>query len=66
LSLFHEQGKIEEIEHQKDGVVINGSIPARYLSLYEPFFIMETKTGEKTPEEDEENSFLNEIDADEG
>ena len=66
LSLFHEQGKIEEIEHQKDGVVIYGSIPARYLSLYEPFFIIETKGGKKPPKDDEENLISNEIDADEG
>jgi len=65
LSLFHEQGKIVQIQHKKDGVVIYGSIPARYLSLFEPFFIIETNPLKIEYEGDEANSFLSEVDPDE-
>ena len=39
LSLLHEQGKIEEIQHQEDGAFVQGRVPVRFLSLFEPFFI---------------------------
>ena len=39
LSLLHEQGKIEEIQHQEDGAFVQGRVPIRFLSLFEPFFI---------------------------
>ncbi len=39
ISLMHEQGKVESSDHQKNGVVVNGSIPVRHLPLYEPYFI---------------------------
>ena len=38
ISLFHEQGNIENISHKKGGVQIEGKIPVRYVSLYERYF----------------------------
>ncbi len=38
ISIFHEQGKIEEISHKKGGVIIDGKIPVRYVSVFEPYF----------------------------
>ncbi|MBW6474732.1 MAG: GTPase HflX [Anaerolineaceae bacterium] len=38
ISIFHEQGKIETISHKKGGVMIEGKMPARYVSLFEHYF----------------------------
>lgn len=38
ISLFHEQGVIQESMHKKGGVVIIGKIPTRYLTSFEPYF----------------------------
>lgn len=38
ISLFHEQGKIENLTHTKRGVEIEGKIPMRYLSSFENYF----------------------------
>ncbi len=38
ISIFHEHGKIEDLINKKGGVEIIGSVPARYVSLYERFF----------------------------
>jgi GTP-binding protein HflX len=38
ISIFHEQGKIENISHKKGGVMIEGKIPMRYVSLFEHYF----------------------------
>jgi GTPase len=45
ISLFHEQGQVVRIEHGRGGVLINGQIPIRLLTRYQPF--MNTK---ETPE----------------
>jgi GTPase len=37
ISLFHEQGHIERIEHSRKGVFIQGLIPGRLLARYAPF-----------------------------
>jgi GTPase len=41
ISMFHEQGQITSIEHGRGGVLINGQIPIRLLTRYQPF--MNTK-----------------------
>jgi GTP-binding protein HflX len=38
ISIFHEQGKIEKISHKKGGVLIEGKIPVRYVSVFEHYF----------------------------
>jgi GTPase len=37
ISLFHEQGQVERIEHGKGGVVIAGVIPGRLLGRYQAY-----------------------------
>jgi GTP-binding protein HflX len=37
ISLFHEQGQVERIEHGKGGVVIAGVIPGRLLARYQAY-----------------------------
>ena len=38
ISVFHETGKIDELKNLADGVYIDGSIPGRFFSEFEPFF----------------------------
>jgi GTP-binding protein HflX len=53
ISLFHEQGQVEHIEHTRKGVFIQGLIPGRLLARFKPFAALEP---EKNPveEQDEE------------
>ena len=37
ISLFHEQGQVEHIEHTRKGVFIQGQIPGRLLARYNDF-----------------------------
>jgi GTPase len=37
ISLFHEQGQVVRIEHGRGGVLINGQIPVRLLTRFQPF-----------------------------
>lgn len=39
ISLMYEQGKVESSVHKGEGMLIEGSVPVRLLSLYEPFFL---------------------------
>jgi len=39
ISMFHEQGLINRIEHMEDGVKIQGKIPGRYLSVFSDYVI---------------------------
>jgi len=45
ISLFHEQGQVERIEHTRKGVFIQGLIPGRLLARYSPFI----NNGQETP-----------------
>jgi GTP-binding protein HflX len=38
ISIFHDHGKIEELNNKKNGVEIVGSLPSRYISLFESYF----------------------------
>ncbi|MEJ5201669.1 MAG: GTPase HflX [Anaerolineales bacterium] len=38
ISLFHEQGQVEQVEHGRGGVTIQGQIPGRLLTRFRPFF----------------------------
>jgi len=44
ISLIHEQGKMEKIEHLEDGAIIEARVPVRFLSIYEPFFTKPSST----------------------
>ena len=51
LSIFHEHGVIENLTHKKKSVWIEGSIPAGYLSLFEPFFVDNFSGAEENEDE---------------
>lgn len=38
ISIFHDQGRVDRIEHGVKGVSIQGNIPGRLYSRFEPFF----------------------------
>ncbi len=50
ISLFHENGQVERIEHVRGGVLMEGRVPAR---LAAQFAHWEVKEGEKQAEEEE-------------
>ncbi|MCL4560248.1 MAG: GTPase HflX [Chloroflexi bacterium] len=37
ISLFHEQGQVERVEHGRGGVLMEGMIPGRLMSRFQPF-----------------------------
>lgn len=37
ISLFHDQGQVELVEHGQSGVIIQGRLPGRLLARYRPF-----------------------------
>ena len=45
ISLFHDQGRVERLEHSRGGVVIEGSVPGRLLARFRPYVM-----GEELPE----------------
>lgn len=38
ISLFHELGQVERIEHERGGVIMQGRIPGRLLAQFSPFY----------------------------
>lgn len=52
ISLFHEQGHIERIEHNRKGEFIQGQIPGRLLARYAPFVADAPPAEESFLEED--------------
>lgn len=52
ISLFHEQGHVERIDHTRKGVFIQGQLPGRLLARFTPFFRSEPEPdNEVHPEE---------------
>ena len=49
ISLFHDQGQVETVEHGRGGVVIEGNLPGRLLARYQPYLMIEP---EQTSEDD--------------
>jgi len=45
ISLFHDQGRVQKIEHGRGGVTIQGQIPGRLMARFQAY----TKTEKKTP-----------------
>lgn len=39
VSMFHEKGHVEKIEHEEAGVRISGSLPVQLLSFFEEYFV---------------------------
>jgi GTP-binding protein HflX len=50
ISLFHEFGQVERLEHGRKGVLLQGRIPGRLLAQFKPWHV---KPGEKEREEDD-------------
>jgi GTPase len=50
ISLFHEVGQVERLEHGRKGVLMQGRIPARLLAQFTPW---QVKAGEKQKEQED-------------
>jgi len=55
ISLFHELGQVELVEHERGGVVIQGRIPGRLLAQFAPWMSGQQKQARAVPLEDEEH-----------
>jgi GTP-binding protein HflX len=57
ISMFHELGQVERVEHERGGIAIEGKLPGRLIARFQPFFVgAETPPveGENDEEEDDE------------
>jgi GTP-binding protein HflX len=59
ISLFHELGQVERVEHERGGVVMQGKIPGRLLAQYASWHITQN-TAEQSPDLEDEESDLEE------
>jgi GTP-binding protein HflX len=52
ISLFHEFGQVERLEHGRKGVLMQGRIPGRLVAQFKPWQIKpsEKEKEEETPE----------------
>jgi GTP-binding protein HflX len=50
ISLFHEFGQVEQMEHGRKGVLMKGRIPGRLVAQFKPWQI---KPGEKEKEQED-------------
>lgn len=55
ISLYHELGQVERVEHERGGVVIHGSVPGRLLAQFAPWKIKsnESRARDETPDPEE-------------
>ena len=51
ISLFHEMGQVEFIEHERGGVHMQGRIPGRLLASFSPWLALNKETDPNTDEE---------------
>lgn len=54
ISLYHELGQVDRVEHERGGVVIHGSLPGRLLAQFAPWRIKANGSGLQIPEEETE------------
>jgi GTP-binding protein HflX len=54
ISLFHELGQVELVEHERGGVIIQGRIPGRLVAQFAPWMNSrsQAKPGSSEKEED--------------
>jgi GTP-binding protein HflX len=50
ISLFHEFGQVERLEHGRKGVLLQGRIPGRFVAQFKPW---EIKSGDNEKEEED-------------
>ena len=63
ISLFHESGQIERIEHERGGVVMQGRVPGRLVAQFTPWLIGAARPAALETDEDEvEDEFDDELD----
>jgi GTP-binding protein HflX len=56
ISLFHESGQVERIEHGREGILMQGRVPGRLLAQFSPWLIKEKQPAplhHKTGDEEE-------------
>jgi GTP-binding protein HflX len=39
ISLFHEEGQVDQVENRYEGVLIQGRLPVRHLTRYKPYLV---------------------------
>jgi GTPase len=54
ISLFHEEGQPEQIEHFRGGIKIKGLLPGRLLTDYQPYFIPSNSIEQTPPPTEDE------------
>lgn len=42
ISLFHEQGQVQRVDHGRGGVLIKGQVPGRLVTSFQPFLVTGT------------------------
>jgi len=50
ISLFHELGQVERVEHERGGVVMHGRIPGRLLAQFSPWCVKSDHTDQELEE----------------
>ncbi len=45
ISLFHEKGQVQDVEHDEEGARMKGTIPRRLLHYFEPYYLAEPDMG---------------------
>ena len=53
ISLFHEMGQVERIEHGRGGVLIQGRIPGRLMAQFKAWQVKKFEFEKEQPEEEE-------------
>ncbi len=56
ISLFHELGQVERVEHERGGVVMHGRIPGRLLAQYSAWYVKPNHTNHTLEENDMEEA----------
>jgi len=51
ISMFHELGQVERLQHGRKGVSMQGRIPGRLVAQFQPW---QVRQGEKEPKEEED------------
>lgn len=46
ISIFHDQGQVVRIEHERGGVIIDGNIPGRLFTHFQPYIITRDQVSE--------------------
>ncbi|MCB2203078.1 GTPase HflX [bacterium] len=54
ISLFHEKGQVQDVEHSEEGARMKGLIPRRLLHHFEPYFLTQPDVEEEEEPEEED------------